>query len=351
MNKDSKTTERSKLCYACGKPGHYANDPKCERYGKPRLFAIREDDSIEDSEHPNVPPPEDEDEVNDPIPELLEMDNSDKESSDGEYADLDDYDEPYMGRLEEDDDFFGAISLTKPFAETDSVMDPMEGAGPAISLEDEFDEGLFPSLNPKNHPYRMDDDILMALDSGHTNEDNSSSLNYRVKKSSRPMKRPNRGDPKDRKPITVLMEIGGHPALTLMDSGCTIEALSPAHVHLTNGKVYQLTDQHSLQLGTVGSRAKFNFGTTMKTSYGGIDEDVYFDIVNIDRYDAIVGTRFMRKHGIQLDFERGQVLIRGQSAPTLSEGEDHAEFTRCSSMRWDAQAEKFRRKDSDKSLE
>ena len=159
------------------------------------------------------------------------------------------------------------------------------------------------------------------------------------------MERPDRGHPKDCKPITVLMEIGGHPALTLMDSGCTIEALSPAHVHLTNGKVYQLTDQHSLQLGTVGSRAKFNFGTTMKTSYGGIDEDVYFDIVNI------VGTRFMRKHGIQLDFERGQVLIRGQSAPTLSEGEDHAEFTRRSSMRRDAQAEKFRRKDSDKSLE
>ena len=203
------------------------------------------------------------------------MDNSDKESSDSEYVDLDDYDKPYMGRLEEDDDFFGAISLTKPFAENGSVMDPMEGPGPAISLEDDFDEGLFPSLDPKNHPYRMDDDILMAPDSGHTN----------------------------------------------------------------------------LQLGTVGSHAKFNFGTTMKTSYGGIDEDVYFDIVNIDRYDANVGTRFMRKHGILLDFERGQVLIRGQSAPTLSEGEDHAEFTRRSSMRWDTQAEKFRRKDSDKSLE
>ena len=59
----------------------------------------------------------------------------------------------------------------------------------------------------------------------------------------------------------------------------------------------------------------------------------------------------MRKHGIQLDFERGQVLIRGQSAPTLSEGEDHAEFTQRPSMRRDIQAEKFRRKDSDKSLE
>ena len=101
--------ERSKLCYACGKPGHYAHDPTCEWHGKPHLFAIREDDSLEDPEHPNAPPPEDGDEVNDPTPELLEVDNSDKESSDSEYADLDDYDKPYMGRLEEDDDFFGAI--------------------------------------------------------------------------------------------------------------------------------------------------------------------------------------------------------------------------------------------------
>ena len=136
-----------------------------------------------------------------------------------------------------------------------------------------------------------------------------------------------------------------------MDSGCTIKALSPVHVQLTNGKVHQLVDQHSLQLGTVGSHAKFNYGMTMKTSYGGITDDVYFDIVNIDRYDAIIGTHYMHRHGIQLDFEKGQVLIRGNPAPTLTAGEDHAEFLRHSSMRRDALAEKFHRKESEHSSE
>ena len=175
---------------------------------------------------------------------------------------------------------------------------------------------------------------------------NSSKSTYRVRKSSKPKDRPDRGDPKDRQPITVLMDIGGQLALTLMDSGCTIEALSPAHVQLTNGKVHQLMDQHSLQLGTVGSRAKFNYGMTMKTSFGGIQDNVYFDIVNIDRYDAIIGTRFMRKHGIQLDFEKSQVLIRGIPAPTLSVGEDHAEFLRRLSMQRESQTEKFCRKET-----
>ena len=135
------------------------------------------------------------------------------------------------------------------------------------------------------------------------------------------MDRPNQGDPKNCQLITVLMDIGGHKALTLMDSGCTIEALSPTHVQLANGKVHQLADQHSLQLGTVGSHAKFNYGTAMKTSYGGIVDNVYFDIVNIDRYDAIVGMHYMCKHGIVLDFKKGQVLIWGKPAPILSVGE------------------------------
>ena len=89
----------------------------------------------------------------------------------------------------------------------------------------------------------------------------------------------------------------------------------------------------------------------MKTSYGGIVDDVYFDIVNIDRYNAIVGMHYMCKHGVVLDFEKGQVLIQGKPAPILSVREDHAEFLRCSSMRRDPLADKICRKDSDKSSE
>lgn len=94
------------------------------------------------------------------------------------------------------------------------------------------------------------------------------------------------------------MDIGSQQALTLMDSGCTIEVLSPAHVQTTNEKIHQLKNQHSLQLGAVESCAKLNYSMTMKTLYGGIIEDVYYDIVNIDRYNTIIGMQFMHKHGI-----------------------------------------------------
>ena len=68
-------------------------------------------------------------------------------------------------------------------------------------------------------------------------------------------------------------------------------------------KVYELTEQMPIQLGTRGSQSKINYGTKMCIKYGHVNVCHYFDIVNIDRYDVILGMVFMRKHGIILDFE------------------------------------------------
>ena len=46
------------------------------------------------------------------------------------------------------------------------------------------------------------------------------------------------------------------------------------------------------------------------------------DVVNIDRYDMIVGTPFMRRHGLALDFEKDALTIRGVVIPTLSSGQE-----------------------------
>ena len=62
----------------------------------------------------------------------------------------------------------------------------------------------------------------------------------------------------------------------------------------------------------------------MKTciKYGHVDARHYFDIVNIDRYDVILGTVFMRKHGIILDFERDEIRHKDQILPSMREGPD-----------------------------
>ncbi|KAJ7132031.1 hypothetical protein C8R44DRAFT_579311, partial [Mycena epipterygia] len=106
------------------------------------------------------------------------------------------------------------------------------------------------------------------------------------------------------------VDINGHKAFTLFDSGCTTEAISPDFCRVANIRVFPIESEVVLQLGTAGSRSKINHGATARVKYSTLVSEEYVDIVNLDRYDAIIGTRYMRKHGISLDFEHNQVLVK-----------------------------------------
>jgi len=41
-------------------------------------------------------------------------------------------------------------------------------------------------------------------------------------------------------------------------------------------------------ISTAGSRSKINYGVNTHIVYGPIKTDHYFDVINIDRYDAIL---------------------------------------------------------------
>jgi hypothetical protein len=58
--------------------------------------------------------------------------------------------------------------------------------------------------------------------------------------------------------------------------------------------------------------------------FGSISEDTYFDLVNLDRYDCILGTPFLLKHGVILDFGRHSIRINGTDYPALTIDEEKA---------------------------
>jgi hypothetical protein len=87
----------------------------------------------------------------------------------------------------------------------------------------------------------------------------------------------------------------------------------------------ELVKPVTLQLGFSGSHSKINFATESLIEFASIDEITYLDIVNLDKYDTILGTPFMRTYGISLDFERQEIVIcRKRRIPTLLEGEGEA---------------------------
>ena len=60
-----------------------------------------------------------------------------------------------------------------------------------------------------------------------------------------------------------------------------------------------------------------NYGTHMTIKIGRKVVEEYFDIANIEHYDAILGTPFLRKMGIVLNFRSpGMAQIGNEVIPT-----------------------------------
>jgi hypothetical protein len=141
-----------------------------------------------------------------------------------------------------------------------------------------------------------------------------------LRKSSKKIARPPRTE-KDNRCFVARMKLHNLEAYVLLDSGCMPDSISPEFATSVGLKVHELEEPVPLQLGTIGSRSKINFGLFTDFDIGRIKGNHYFDVVNIDRHNVILGTVFMRKHGIILDFERDEVCVKGNVLETVVEGE------------------------------
>ncbi|KAF8236988.1 hypothetical protein L208DRAFT_1249811 [Tricholoma matsutake] len=140
-----------------------------------------------------------------------------------------------------------------------------------------------------------------------------------LRKSSKKIKHPPRTE-EDNKCFVVKMMLHNLEAYVLLNSGCTTNSILPEFTMSVNLKAHEFEEPVPLQLSTVGSRSKINFGLFTDFEIGGVVNTHYFDVVNINRYDATLGTMFMRKHGIVLDFEHDEVRIKGKRLNTVIEG-------------------------------
>ena len=82
-------------------------------------------------------------------------------------------------------------------------------------------------------------------------------------------------------------------------------------------KTFTLERPIALQLACIGSQSMINYRTQVTIKLGHKVVEEYFDIANIEYYDAILGTPFLRKMGIVLDFRSpGMAQIGNEVIPT-----------------------------------
>ena len=76
-------------------------------------------------------------------------------------------------------------------------------------------------------------------------------------------------------------------------------------------KTFALEQPIALQLACISSQSMINYGThvTIKIHCKVVKE--YFNIVNVEHYNAISGTSFLRKMGIILDFRSPGTIQMG----------------------------------------
>lgn len=117
--------------------------------------------------------------------------------------------------------------------------------------------------------------------------------------------------------FSMYMKINDLEAWVLLDTGSTINAISPELTRISGVSPFELSNPINLQLGAVGSRSKANFGVKTKLRVANDIHTVYFDVVNVPKYDLVLGIPFMHATKMVIDFGTYTVKIGNTVLPAL----------------------------------
>src|SRR6266481_3432973 len=102
--------------------------------------------------------------------------------------------------------------------------------------------------------------------------------------------------------LSGFWEVHGVRAHCLLDSGCEGVMTSSNFAQATGMAMFRLDQPVSLQLACVGSKSMINYGAHTVIKFGNTTVKETFDITNINYYNVILGTPFLRRLGVVLDF-------------------------------------------------
>lgn len=121
------------------------------------------------------------------------------------------------------------------------------------------------------------------------------------------------------KPIVVVVHVDGRPARALIDTGSLADFMSLTTAEQLKCRLTLLAKPLTIQLAVQGSRSKVNYGAEARFQYQGTDYRRYFDVINLQNYDLILGTPFLYQHSVTVGFNSPRVIL-GSTDPLPLKG-------------------------------
>ena len=121
------------------------------------------------------------------------------------------------------------------------------------------------------------------------------------------------------KPVVVVVHVNEQPARALVDTGSLADFMSLNLAKQLKVKRIWLEKPLPIQLAVQGSRSKVNFGASVHFQYQGADYQRYFDVINLQNYDIILGTPFLYQHQALVGLNSTRLII-GSKEPREMKG-------------------------------
>ena len=106
-----------------------------------------------------------------------------------------------------------------------------------------------------------------------------------------------------------MVQIGGKPCHTLLDTGSMADFMSTMLVDQLRLKWEVLVKPLPVQLVVHGSCSKINCSITADFEYQDIACKQWFNVVNLDNYDLILGTPFLFQHQVMLTWNLTCMIV------------------------------------------
>jgi hypothetical protein len=299
------------VCHACGKKGHYRGSRECPKtQTSARIHALGLD---QDSMEPETPE-DDEEEEETPF---------EGEDFDGEA----DY-----GPIDEEVEEHGVGVIVAGFHvvsesdDEDPELDTAQIAALATTGEDESDEKLAKDLvssikeqyetrgSGLKPPYRGPSAKQLKVNEKRTWASNSNAK-PNISKGPHPKVRIGRC-------LTAVLKVNGTDAFVCWDSGSELDAISPDFVRATGITTMAKETPIKVRLATKGSSSTTSYEVDVNIDFGGATTDHPLEILNLDRWDVILGGYFCRRYNVHLDYESDTIRFGDIVIQALSKDEE-----------------------------